>query len=342
MNLNKLTLISAFITTLAIMLVAALFRYCDEYYAGAENRELFIAGILIVFVTSFFGIDRLLRFYGKRQIQQIAQTLPKQILIGNQNMGFKELSEKISGLNQTNDTMKQMELYRKEYIGNVSHELKTPLFSIQGYVEILQDGAMDNDLLREKYLNRIEISVERLIAIVSDLDMINRFEAGEIVLNISNFEINELVNEIFDLLEFDAKKKNTVLMLQSSQPKIEVSADRQKISQVFINLISNAIYYANRQDTQVLVTTSIIKDKVHIEIQDNGIGIKPEALPRIFERFYRVDTSRSRKEGGGSGLGLAIVKHILEAHNEPISVESEYLNKTKFSFSLKRAVSKLV
>lgn len=333
--MKKLTFFSAMAMTVAISVTVMLFEYIKYNYEGSDNSRniLFVISVLVIFSICFVAVDRLFIFYGKRQVQRMAEILPEQIMKDDENIGFKELSEKISGLNHTNDMMKQMENYRKEYIGNVSHELKTPLFSIQGYVETLRDGAVENVAIRDKYLDRIGISVERLIAIVSDLDMINRFEAGEIKLNFSNFEINELVREVFDLLEFEINKKQAKVSINTSQPKIFVYADKQKISQVFINLISNAVYYSNREGTHISVTTNVLKNKVHIEVKDNGMGIKPEALPRIFERFYRVESSRSRREGG-SGLGLAIVKHILEAHNGNISVESEYLNGTKFSFFL--------
>lgn len=333
--MKKLTFFSAMAMTVAISVTVMLFEYIKYNYEGSDNGRniLFVISALVIFSICFVAVDRLFIFYGKRQVQRMAEILPEQIMKDDENIGFKELSEKISGLNHTNDMMKQMENYRKEYIGNVSHELKTPLFSIQGYVETLRDGAVENVAIRDKYLDRIGISVERLIAIVSDLDMINRFEAGEIKLNFSNFEINELVREVFDLLEFEINKKQAKVSINTSQPKIFVYADKQKISQVFINLISNAVYYSNREGTHISVTTNVLKNKVHIEVKDNGMGIKPEALPRIFERFYRVESSRSRREGG-SGLGLAIVKHILEAHNGNISVESEYLNGTKFSFFL--------
>ncbi len=274
-------------------------------------------------------------------MRTISEILPDEIVHDHdENITIKELGERFSDLNQQKvsqiDMMKEMESYRKEYIGNVSHELKTPLFSIQGYVETLREGGVENLSIRDKYLERIGISVERLIDIVTDLDMINRLEAGEINLNISRFDVNLLIKEIFDLLDLEAEKSNTTLQIQTLHPQIFVDADKQKISQVFINLISNAIHYANRQEAKVIVKTSVLKNKVLIEVSDNGMGIKPEILPRIFERFFRVEASRSRREGG-SGLGLAIVKHILGAHNENITVESVYLEGTKFSFMLEKS-----
>lgn len=231
--------------------------------------------------------------------------------------------------------MKEMETYRKEYIGNISHELKTPLFTIQGYVETLMDGAVENLAVRDKYLSRIDTSVERLLDIVKDLDMINQFESGEIDLTITEFDINILVREMIDLLDLEAQKINAKMQLQAAQQQIFVKADRQRISQVLVNLISNAIHYANRDNALIQVIIKPINHKVLIEIKDNGMGIKPEALPRIFERFYRVESSRNRRDGG-SGLGLAIVKHILEAHHENIEVHSVYLEGTTFSFTLEK------
>lgn len=335
---NRLSFFTALLMTSAI---AAIVLLADMVQDNLEQRTeniwmMFLASTVLIFIICYIGVRNLLKYYGTREVQRMAGALPLQIFEEDSKIGFKELSEKISGLNQTHDMMKQMESYRKEYIGNVSHELKTPLFSIQGYVETLNDGAVENVAIRDKYLNRIAISVDRLINIVNDLDMINRFEAGEIILNVSKFDVNQLIREIFDLLEFEADKKNAFMTLTTAQPIINVSADKQKISQVLINLISNAVYYANRQQAQITVKTTVLKNKVHIEVRDNGMGIKPEALPRIFERFYRVESSRSRREGG-SGLGLAIVKHILEAHSENITVESEYLEGTTFSFMLDKA-----
>lgn len=294
-----------------------------------------------MFFINYVVLELLFNYYAKKQVRKISKILPEEIVYSDQNnITLKELGERFSDFNQQKvtemDMMKEMESYRKEYIGNVSHELKTPLFSIQGYVETLMDGGVENLKIRDKYLERIGTSVERLIAIVNDLDMINRLEAGEINLNISKFDVNILIKEIFDLLDLEAEKNNTMLQIQTLQPQIFVEADKQKISQVFINLISNAIHYANRQEAKVIVKTSVLRNKVLIEVIDNGMGIKAELLPRIFERFYRVESSRSRRQGG-SGLGLAIVKHILEAHNENITVESVYLEGTKFSFMLEKS-----
>ncbi|MGO4710626.1 sensor histidine kinase [Chryseobacterium sp. 2TAF14] len=342
MKFYRLTLVSSCLLTLVMFVLVIIFDSLkDIYYHTSQFKIGLFVCIFLMFIINYVVLELLFNYYAKKQVRKISKILPEEIIYSDQNnITLKELGERFSDFNQQQltemDMMKEMESYRKEYIGNVSHELKTPLFSIQGYVETLVDGGIDNMAIRDKYLERIGISVERLIAIVNDLDMINRLEAGEINLTVSKFDVNILIKEIFDLLDLEAEKNNTVLQLQTLHSQIFVEADKQKVSQVFINLISNAIHYANRQEARVVVKTSVLRNKVLIEVIDNGMGIKAELLPRIFERFYRVETSRSRRQGG-SGLGLAIVKHILEAHNENITVESVYLEGTKFSFMLEKS-----
>lgn len=342
MKFNKISIFAAFLMTLAIAVIVWLYSYFqDHYHISATENWIWLLGIsLLVFIINLISIEWLFSFYSKRQILKISENLPDDFLTEEEPLSFKELGEKISGLNERTttelDMMKDMETYRKEYIGNISHEMKTPLFSIQGYLETLKDGGVEDLNVRDKYLDRIGISVDRLINIVTDLDMINRYEADEISLNIERFDINALIKEVVDLLDLDAQKRRAELQLKTSQNQIFVSADKQKIAQVLINLISNAVHYSNREGALIIASTSVLRNKVLISIEDNGMGIKPEILPRIFERFYRVEASRNRRDGG-SGLGLAIVKHILEAHNENINVESEYLEGTKFSFFLKKA-----
>lgn len=325
-----------------MFLLVYLFQILNKKYFHNSFLSIgFLVSIITIFLLNYLFLKLLFSYYAKKQLRNISKILPEEITYNpEENITLKELGERFSDFNQQKvtemDMMKDMESYRKEYIGNVSHELKTPLFSIQGYVETLREGAVEDLSIRDKYLERVGISVERLIAIVNDLDMINRLEAGEINLTQSKFDINILIKEIFDLLDLEAEKNNTLLQLQTLHTQIFVEADKQKISQVFINLVSNAIHYANRQQAKVIVKTSVLKNKVLVEVIDNGMGIKEELLPRIFERFYRVDSSRSRKQGG-SGLGLAIVKHILEAHNEIITVESTYLEGARFSFMLEKS-----
>jgi two-component system phosphate regulon sensor histidine kinase PhoR len=229
------------------------------------------------------------------------------------------------------------EEYRKEYLGNVSHELKTPLFTVQGYISTLIEGGIEDKKIRDKYLERAEKGVERLIYIVKDLDMITKLEAGDLSLNIETFNIVELVKNVFDLLEMKATKKKITLMfdIDYNEPII-VNADKERIQQVLTNLIVNSIKYGRSKGTTEVSIENLIKNKVIVRVTDNGEGITKTNLPRLFERFFRVDKSGSRKEGG-SGLGLSIVKHIIEAHDEKIYVESEIGVGSEFSFTLEKA-----
>jgi two-component system phosphate regulon sensor histidine kinase PhoR len=344
MRFHKLTLLASVFLTIAMSFIALVFDYTKDQivHDQATFNIVFISCVVLIFVLNYIILDSLFTVYGKKQIRRISTILPNEFSPEDDNeLNFQELGEMVSQFSQKNatelDTMKEMEIYRKEYIGNVSHELKTPLFSIQGYLETLIDGGVEDLAIRDKYLERIDKSVERLLTIVKDLDMINQYESGEISLNISIFDINVLIKEIIDLLDLEAQKKDSKVQLQTSTSQILVKADKHKIAQVLINLISNAIHYANRDKAQIIIRTNILKNKVLVEVKDNGMGIKPENLPRIFERFYRVETSRNRTDGG-SGLGLAIVKHILEAHGENISVQSVYLEGTQFSFLLEKSI----
>ena len=234
------------------------------------------------------------------------------------------------------DTLKIREEYRKDFLGNVSHELKTPLFTVQGYILTLLDGAMHDKKIREKYLNRANKGVERLIYIVRDLDLITKLEVGGLKLEREEFDIIEFVQNVFELLEMKAAEKEITLTfdMEYDQP-IYVNADREKIQQVVTNLLVNSIKYGHTNGTTEVSVENLIKNKVIIRVTDNGEGIPKQHIPRLFERFYRVDQSGSRKEGG-SGLGLSIVKHIIEAHDEKIYVESEADVGSEFSFTLEK------
>jgi two-component system, OmpR family, phosphate regulon sensor histidine kinase PhoR len=235
------------------------------------------------------------------------------------------------------ETLKVREEYRKEFLGNVSHELKTPLFTVQGYILTLLDGAIEDESIRDKYLDRASKGVERLIYIVKDLDMITKLEVGDLRLDIETFDIVELIASVFEMFEMkSAKKKITLTFDRVYKNPILVSADKERIQQVLSNLIVNSIKYGREKGTTEVSIENLIKNKVIIRVTDNGEGIIKANIPRLFERFYRVDKSGSRKEGG-SGLGLAIVKHIVEAHDENIFIDSEYGVGSEFSFTLEKA-----
>jgi len=234
------------------------------------------------------------------------------------------------------EALKIREEYRKEFIGNVSHELKTPLFTVQGYISTLIDGASDDPKIRDKYLKRADKGVDRLIYIVKDLDMITKLEVGDANLTLETFNIVECITNVFDLLEIKAEKKNISLLLDKDYPvPIMVSADRQRIQQVLTNLVVNSIKYGHQNGTTEISVENLNSDKLIVRVTDNGEGVESSHLTRLFERFYRVDKSGSREEGG-SGLGLSIVKHIIEAHEEKIYVESKFGIGSEFSFTLQK------
>lgn len=229
--------------------------------------------------------------------------------------------------------LKENEQYRKEFVGDVSHELKTPIFSIQGYILTLLDGGLEDKNINRKYLLKSEANIERLINIVEDLEEISRLESSNLILDIERFDIIELVCELVESIEIQARERNiTVELLCTEDDKLYVMADRKRISQVIVNLLTNSIKYGREGGTTKIHFIDIY-EKIMIEVQDNGQGMERAVLPRIFERFYRVDKGRSRAQGG-TGLGLAIVKHIIEAHRQTVTVRSTVGVGTTFSFTL--------
>lgn len=234
--------------------------------------------------------------------------------------------------------LEQREQFRKEYIGNVSHELKTPLFAIQGYIATLLDGAIHDEKVHTKYLEYAEKSTQRMIAVVQDLEEISKLESGQINPDYTIFNCVTLVQEVFETHKHLAEQKLVSLKLELSDiDKIEVCADRKYIFTVFSNLILNGILYNKSKQASVIIRFFDMDTKILVEIADTGIGIPKQDLDRIFERFYRVDKARSRNHGG-TGLGLAIVKHIIEGHNQNIYVKSTLHKGTSFSFTLDKAV----
>jgi two-component system phosphate regulon sensor histidine kinase PhoR len=234
------------------------------------------------------------------------------------------------------DRLNRLEMYRKEYLGNVSHELKTPIFSIQGYILTLLEGGLEDVSINRDYLQRAERSVDRMIAIVEDLQAITQLETGELELDIERFELINLTRDVVEAEEMRAKaNKIHFEILNDASPSVYVMADRFRIRQVLVNLVVNSVRYG-RENGETRIKIHDAGDKIVVEVADNGIGISKVHLPRVFERFYRVDKSRSRSQGG-TGLGLAIVKHIIEAHKQNIDVISTEGVGSAFSFTLRKA-----
>lgn len=232
------------------------------------------------------------------------------------------------------EQLQQNETYRKEFLQNLSHELKTPIFAIQGYVDTLINGALDNPDVNKKFLASTSRNIDRLVNLVDDLDEISKLESGEQLLYQQNFVIQDLLKEVYESLAIKAEEKEIECIIKKGcEQPLSVFADKEKIRQVFINLIDNAIKYGKQKG---IIESSFYKvdgKRVLIEISDDGSGIAEEHLNRIFERFYRTDLARSRKVGG-SGLGLAICKHIIEAHGQTIHVRSTIDVGTTFGFTL--------
>lgn len=233
------------------------------------------------------------------------------------------------------DILKANEKYRKEFLGDVSHELKTPLFNIQGYISTLIEGGLHDNTINLKYLKRTDKNINRLISIVNELETISRLEKGERLLEYTDFDMVQLINEVFEMNELRAKRKNIELKFNNkSLKKLMVRADKRSILDVLGNLIVNSIVYGKEGGTTT-VSLDSNPDKVFVNVEDNGIGIEEKYFKRIFERFFRIDKSRSKIQGG-TGLGLAIVKHTIEAHRQTITLKSKLGIGSKFTFSLEK------
>ena len=234
--------------------------------------------------------------------------------------------------------MKKQESFRRDFIGNLAHELKTPLFTSESYILTLLDGAINDEEVNKKYLKIAGKAINRLNLIVKDLDLITKIESGESGIEKTDFDIINLAQNIFEMLEISASKKNIKLILDhDSNLPLNVYADNEKIQQVLTNLIENSIKYGKENGTTEIVIQDLTESKVIVRVTDNGLGIEEKHFNRLFERFYRVDQSGSRN-AGGSGLGLAIVKHIIDAHDEKIYIESDFGVGSEFSFTLEKSV----
>ncbi len=300
----------------------------------------FIAGAIIFLVLKFFVFNEIYNFYSLlAQIKNEDYSVRVKKGKGNENNPLIKIKTEIAEFAEKKqmeiDELKKLETFRREFLADVSHELKTPIFSAQGFVHTLMDGAVDDLLVRDRFLQKAANSLEGLNVLVADLLTISQLEIGEIKMNHQNFDIHKLTEDIFDQLDEAAKMRATKMRFSKNTPKsCYVFADKFRINQVMVNLIVNAIKYGNDRG-HILVSLVVENEGVFISVKDDGPGIEQKHLHRIFERFYRVDRSRS-KDKGGTGLGLAIVKHILEAHNSRIFVSSKLGNGTIFSFKLKK------
>ena len=332
------------ITTLAFMAMSILF-FGVNYFSNNLLISLIIT-IPITAAISFFLFQYFISSFIYEKIKPIYKTI-NSFRTGQ----TAELTDKkIDYFNQVNtqvanwmeiktlevQRLKQLEIYRKEYLGNVSHELKTPIFNIQGYILTLLDGGIDDPNINMLYLKRTEKSIDRMINIIEDLEAISKLEAGELKLNYSHFNLIEFIDEVCELQEMRAQNKSIALR----HPKITekpamVYADKERMFQVLSNLIVNSINYGIKGG-QTTIKYYDMDNCFLVEVKDNGVGIAEKDLPRVFERFYRADKSRSRDQGG-TGLGLAIVKHIIEAHMQNINVSSTPGKGSSFTFTIRKS-----
>lgn len=332
---------TSFYITLYITLLMSVFLYCFFELLWWAPLVIFISVYVFAFLVVQFRVERFIYRRVKKIYDDLTLLESASLTKGAITTDMRTLTQEIDKFARDKkieiETLKVREKYRKEFLGNVSHELKTPLFTVQGYILTLLDGAMNDKEIREKYLQRASKGIERLGYIIKDLDMITKLEVGDLSLNIEVFDIVELVENVFDMFEMKASKKKITLAFDMDyDTPVFVKADKDRIQQVLANLIVNSLKYGRDKGTTEISIENLIKNKVIVRVTDNGEGIESRHLPRLFERFYRIDKSGSRKEGG-SGLGLSIVKHIIEAHDEKIYVESEYNVGSEFSFTLEKA-----
>lgn len=337
------------ITIITSLFLSSVVTGLFYFIAGFLFDKLSIASLIILFVIVFaFSLVSLKYLYSHYIFNNLNRIYRDIVKLKNPNEPIRSFQE--TGTDITNeiqnilvdwskeskeeiDNLKQVEIYRREFLSNVSHELKTPIFSAQGYIHTLIDGGIEDADINVLYLNKAAKNIDRLVSMVDDLESISKLEAGELIVEIRTFDISDLIHDVIDSLDMQSKEKKISLHLadEANRPTY-VNGDRDLVRQVVVNLLVNSIKYGV-PGGETTISYADGGDKIIVDIADNGIGIEKSHLPRLFERFYRVDKSRSRDQGG-TGLGLAIVKHIIEAHNQYISVHSEVGKGTTFSFSL--------
>lgn len=324
---------------IAILLSVVIFSFAFIIFYIVDDRvNIFYSLIVfVIFITAL--IYYVVKKFFHEKIKVIYKSIYK--FKGTSNIRDldienveREAEEWADAKEEELNAYKRDENYRREFLGNVSHELKTPIFNIQGYIQTLLDGGINDENINMKYLERTNKSVDRMINIVEDLEVISRLETEQSELEFQSFNVVQLAKEVLDAFEMRAGQMHIKLELSNeSQSEIAVG-DRDKIQQVFMNLISNSIKYGKENGSTSIKFYDMEKNML-IEVADDGIGIEEDSLDRLFERFYRVDKNRSR-EIGGTGLGLAIVKHILEGHNQQINVRSTVGVGSTFSFILEK------
>ena len=334
---------------LSISLILTILVIAIVIFAPKTNSFFLFLAIasFVFFLITYFLIQYLLNRFISDKIKPIYKIInyfpEKGKEAKSKSMGFVEIAkvehdveEWAQNQLQEIERLRDLERYRKEFVGNVSHELKTPIFNIQGYILTLLEGGLEDPKINKLYLTRSEKSIDRMISIVEDLESITKLETGELKPQYSVFDIMKVAEEVFEIEHMLAQERKISLEFTKKPDKpVMVMADKKRIIEVLSNLVTNGIKYGKRKG-KVKVGFYDFDEKIVVEVSDDGIGIDRKDLPRIFERFYRVDKSRSREQGG-TGLGLSIVKHIIEAHNQTINVQSVLDEGTTFTFTLEKA-----
>ncbi len=342
----KNNLISILAFYLALFVVVLVFGLSYFIYDISLLSSIISVGIsfLFTFFFSFYLLSSKIEKNIIEKVNAVYNNLFPTTISSRSTDNFDLLTSNLKKITNEKNTeielLKQQENYRKEFIGNISHELKTPLFTIQGYVLTLLEGGVVDEKTRAKYLKQAAKGVDRLMYVIKDLDLITKIESGIETLDRTSFDIRETLNNVFELLEIEGVRNNITLRMDKKyEDPIFVFADEERIQQVLTNLIINSVKYGIERGVTEISCERMNETKLLVRVNDNGDGIDEEHLPRLFERFYRVDKTRNRNQGG-SGLGLAIVKHIIEAHNERVFVESKIGVGSEFSFSLPLANKK--
>ena len=335
------SLLSSVYLTITILFISALI-----YFLLPEDKKLisilvflptiFILSFLIIqYRTERFIYDRIKKIYDEVSILNEDEFIRVSTTTDIDSLS-NSVKNYVQGKRIEIKNLTERDSFRKDFLGNVSHELKTPLFTVQGYILTLIEGGINDKMIRDKYLERANKGVDRLVAIVKDLDMIAKLETEGLKMNYEVFNIIDLIQNVFDLFEMKAKKRNITLQFDKIYDyPVFVNGDKERIEQVLINLVVNSVKYGKTNGITTVGIEPYTEHQFIIKVIDNGEGIKQEHIPRLFERFYRVDQSRSREQGG-SGLGLSIVKHIIEAHNETMLINSTFKEGSEFSFTMKK------
>jgi len=334
------SLFYSIVISLVICLIAlATFgEFSIESIFSLNFSLLFILCSIVVYAIGAFFV----KFFLYNSVRVISDEIFQSDVDSTITTNMEDLLKKIRQYDDDQKSeiseMKKQETFRREFIGNLAHELKTPLFTSESYILTLLDGAIHDDEVNKKYLKIAGKAIHRLNLIVKDLDLITKIESGESEIQRTDFDIINLAQNTLEMLEIRASKKNIKLLLEfNDKLPLRVNADNEKIQQVLTNLVENSIKYGKENGTTELVIQELTENKIIVRVTDNGLGIEEKHFNRLFERFYRVDQSGSRK-GGGSGLGLAIVKHIMDAHDEKIYIESEFGVGSEFSFTLEKSL----